>query len=77
LKAWKGPLPPRRITPPAILADFFVKAKVGSGGRGGSEPVEDMEEPTHAPVVSEETAGSSTTLAMESEAATRPRFETD
>jgi hypothetical protein len=31
-----------------------------------------MEEPTHAPVVSEETDKSSTTLAMESEAAIRP-----
>jgi hypothetical protein len=29
MKAWKGPLPPRSITPPAILADFVVIAKRG------------------------------------------------
>jgi hypothetical protein len=73
----EGASTPRRITPPAILADFVVKAKERSDGRGDPKPLEDKEEPRHAHVASEKTAGSSTTLAMESEAATRPRFETD
>jgi hypothetical protein len=30
LKAWKGPLPPKRITPPAILADFVNAKKIGA-----------------------------------------------
>ena len=30
MKAWKGPLPPRRITPPAMFADFVDVARVVS-----------------------------------------------
>jgi hypothetical protein len=33
LKTWKGPLPPRRITPPAVLADFFPPVEVVSSAR--------------------------------------------
>ncbi|KAK1697773.1 hypothetical protein QYE76_014470 [Lolium multiflorum] len=42
MKAWKGPLPPRRITPPAVLADFIVSSTVG--GRGDPPEVEEWVE---------------------------------
>nr|XP_051219190.1 uncharacterized protein LOC127336421 [Lolium perenne] len=71
LKSWKGPLPSRRVTPPAILADFIVKAKEGSGGHGGVAV-----EPSQAPVM-EEKAGSSSTPALASAAPIRPLFEAD
>jgi hypothetical protein len=61
LKAWRGPLPPKRITPSAILADFVLKARNGvvaaatTASMGGGRPSPEK----------------TTTLAS----AVRPRFE--
>jgi hypothetical protein len=67
LKAWKGPLPSKRITPPAIFGDFFVNAKAGAG-RAAVE-VE------CAGVESEAMAGSSPSPVLEAAAPIRLRFE--
>jgi hypothetical protein len=67
MKAWKGPLPPRRITLPAILADFVAIAKRGPAALeavGGHEVPRQPTERSRVP-------GPKTAIA----AVIRPRFE--
>jgi hypothetical protein len=41
LKGWRGPLPPRRITPPAVFADFIEAAVKRTAGRSAEAFIED------------------------------------
>jgi hypothetical protein len=71
MKAWKGPLPPRRITPPAVSADFVDVARVVSAARAA---VDGLGMPRHAISV---TAEASTAPASRTSipASFRPRFD--
>jgi hypothetical protein len=71
LKTWKAPLPPKRITPPAELADFFPTVEVASSARAAGEGLGmPRQSATVAAVVSTAPESSSTAQAI-----SRPRFE--
>jgi hypothetical protein len=57
MKSWKGPLLSKRISPPTILADFLVKAKVGVADRGSLPLTEVVVEPEVGDAKAYEAAG--------------------
>jgi hypothetical protein len=45
LKGWRGPLPPRRITPPTVFADFVEAAVKRTVGRSAEAFIEEPRQP--------------------------------
>jgi hypothetical protein len=72
LKAWKGPLPSRRITPPAVLPDFIVSSTIGA--RGDPPVVEEWVE-QRRPGAPTRAAARSSPVQVVGAAMIKPRFE--
>jgi hypothetical protein len=71
LKTWKGPLPPKRITPPAVLADFFPP---NDGALPAGAAGEDLEAPKQ-PAMATAAVNAVTSSSSTSQAQFEPRHE--